>query len=134
MKKDLVSSQIELINEHGVRAHQLWLEGKIIEAESEMQKCWHVLPSPATDYVYAQNLSRGIVTFYRDTAQFDKALRWLEVMRIAYGSDEDPGVEFMAATVHLKSGDHDDAFRIFDSLYAEFGAQPFEGKDPAYLD
>ena len=94
---------------------------------------WRQLPEPKIEHDYAQSLSGGLVTFYRDTKQFEKAKEWLTVMRGAYGPGPDIYVEFLAATVYYDAGMLDDAFAIFDSAYKKFKQRPFQGEDRKYL-
>ena|SRR5579859_6006031 len=134
MKKALSAEQMKLIQTHGSLAREAWQSGDFQKAEQEMQLCWNCLPKPPTDYDYSESLARGIVTFYRDTQQYSKAVDWLETMRVAYGSTPNPSVNFMAGTVYFASGEADKAFGIFDDLFKQFGARPFVGENPEYLD
>ena len=86
------------------------------------------LPEPKIEYDYAQSLSGGLVTFYRDTKQFEKAKEWLTVMRDAYGPGPNIYVEFLAGTVYYDAGMLDDAFAIFDTAYKKFKQRPFQGE------
>jgi hypothetical protein len=94
---------------------------------------WSTLPPPAIDYDYAQTLSRGIVIFYRDTKQFDKANEWLRIVREAYGGGANDSVNFLSGTVYFASGDFDKAFQVFDDLFRRFKKRPFQGENPEYL-
>jgi tetratricopeptide (TPR) repeat protein len=125
---------VSAIYEHGRKGREAWQRGELAEAESHFLAAWDVIPEPKVEHDYTQSLSRGLVTFYKDTGQFDKATKWLEVARRAYGPEPDLSVEFLAATVFYDAGDLDAAFAIFDHQYKKFGKRPFEGSDKKYLD
>ena len=107
--------------------------GDIQKAEDRFLDAWRLLPEPKIEYDYAQSLSRGLVIFYRDTKQFEKAEEWLGVVRDAYGPGPDVDVEFLAATVYYDAGMLDDAFAIFDTAYKKFRQRLFQGEDRKYL-
>ncbi len=115
------------------RGREAWLAGDLAAAEREFMTAWDLVPEPKTNYDYGQIMSRAIVMFYRDTKQFEKANRWLDVMREAYGPEPNASVEFIAATVDLESGHLDEAFERFDALHKQFGQRPFQGQKPDYL-
>jgi len=132
--KESVPKEIEAtIVEKGTLGREAWKSGRISEAENYFLEGWNVLPEPRTNFDFAQSLSRGMVTFYRDTSQFEKAFKWLDVMRESYGPAPNDSVEFLAATVHFETGNRDEAFRIFDDQVKRFKFRPFQGKDPKYL-
>ncbi|HYR88479.1 MAG TPA: hypothetical protein VE422_30650 [Terriglobia bacterium] len=134
MTKTTPEDVVKKIREHGATGRQAWQRGDLKEAEEEFLHAWNSLPEPRTGYDHGQSLSRGLVTFYRDTRQFEKAKGWLDVTREAYESTSDPSVEFLAGTVHYEAGELDEAFRIFDGLYQQFGQRPFQGVKRDYLD
>ena len=134
MKKSVPHEIVANISAQGKAGREAWQRGDIQKAEDRFLDAWRLVPEPKIEYdYYAQSLSRGLVTFYRDTKQFEKAKEWLTVMRDAYGSGPDVSVEFLAATVYYDAGMLDDAFAIFDTAYKEFKQRPFQGEDRKYL-
>ena len=133
MKKPVSPEIVANIYAQGAAGREAWQRGDIQKAEDKFLDVWRLLPEPKIEYDYAQSLSRGLVTFYRDTKQFEKAIEWLTVMRDAYGPGPNISVEFLAATVYHDAGMLDDAFAIFDTAYKEFKERPFQGKDGKYL-
>src|SRR5688500_15118782 len=134
MTKSLPEQAVKSIQEYGTAGREAWQRGAIAEAETAFLQAWKVLPEPKSQYDYAQTLSRGMVTFYRDTKQFDKAYRWIEVARAAYGPEVDDFVEFLAGTVYFEAGDLDRAFATFDDQYKKYRQTPFKAKDKRYLE
>jgi hypothetical protein len=134
MKKQLSPQILATLTKLAAEGRQAWQNGAISEAEKKFLAAWDSLPEPKTDQDYAQSLSRGLVTFYGDTKQYEKAKQWLQTVRKAYGGGSNPSVDFLAGTVAFDSGDLDGAFHLFHRLYSEFRERPFEGKDHKYLD
>jgi tetratricopeptide (TPR) repeat protein len=98
-------------------------------------QAWALLPEPKLGWEFYSNvLPRDNLLFYRDTKNFDKALRWLEVTREAYGPDRDDTIEFYAATLWFEMGEFDKAFEEFDRQYKAFRTRPFQGEDKKYLE
>lgn len=135
MKQAVPADTESRISEKAAMGREAWKRGSIAEAEEHFLEVWELLPEPKTecDY-YAQSLSRGLVTFYQETKQFEKAKHWLSVMREAYGPEPNDSVEFLAATVYFDEGNLDGAFRMFDSQFKKYRRRPFQGKDKKYLD
>lgn len=133
MKKPVPHQIVADIYAQGKAGREAWQRGDIQTAEDKFLGAWRQLPEPKIEYDYAQSLSRGLVTFYRDTKQFEKAKEWLTVMRDAYGPGPNDSVEFLAATVYYDAGLLDDAFAIFDTAYKQFKQRPFQGEDSKYL-
>jgi tetratricopeptide (TPR) repeat protein len=134
VKKTVPKETVAILSEKGASGRQAWKRGDVQEAETKFLEAWDALPEPRSEYDYAQTLSRGLVTFFRDTRQYDKAKEWLSTMREAYGPGPDDFVEFTAATVYFDSGMLDDAFAIFDTQYQKFKQRPFQGEDKKYLE
>ena len=124
------------IHQIGARGREAWNKGEFGKAEEEFLAAWKEVPDPKEEFDYGQILSRGLVVFFRDTKQFEKAYQWLDVVRRAYQTDgiSDPGTAFLVGTVHFESGRLDEAFLLFDKLYKEFKGRPFQGEDKKYLD
>jgi hypothetical protein len=82
-------------------------------------------------------LSRGLVEFYRQTNQYDKAKTWLETVRDVYDVEHNAAsgasVTFLAGAVHFDAGNLETARVLFERLYKEYGRRPFDGSDPKYL-
>lgn len=133
MKKPVPPEIVANMSAQGKAGREAWQRGDIQKAEDKFLAVWRLLPEPKIEYDYAQSLSCGLVTFYRDTKQFEKAKEWLTVMRDAYGPGPDDSVEFLAATVYYDAGMLDDAFAIFDTAYKKFKQRPFQGEDRKYL-
>jgi hypothetical protein len=111
MKKPVAPEIIANISAQGKAGREAWQRGDTQNAEDRFLDAWRQLPEPKVEYDYAQSLSRGLVTFYRDTKQFEKAEEWLTVMRGAYGPGPNIDVEFLAATVYYDAGMLDDVLR-----------------------
>jgi tetratricopeptide (TPR) repeat protein len=98
-------------------------------------QAWDLLPEPKLRWEFYSNIMpRSSLIFYRDTKQFEKAMKWLEITRESYGPDRNDTIEFLAATLWYEMGDFDKAFEEFDRQYAAFRKRPFEGEDKKYLD
>lgn len=133
LPKDL-SEKIDALCAKGRKA---WLQGRLEEAEQCVLTAWNELPEPKMEHdYYPEVLSRGIVTFYQETKQFPKAIKWLDTLEKAYDPDgsKNASVLFKRATVYFDAGRLDEAFSIFDGLYKTFKARPFQGSDKRYLD
>jgi tetratricopeptide (TPR) repeat protein len=122
------------ISTKGKMGREAWERGDTQAAESLFLEAWGLLPEPKTEYDSSQSLSRGLVTFYSKTGQFEKAKKWLDIMREAYGPGPNDSVEFMAGAVSFDAGDLDQAFRIFDEQFRKYKQRPFQGKDKKYLE
>ena len=134
MKKPVPHEIVANISAQGKAGREAWQRADIQKAEDRFLDAWRLVPEPKTEYdYYAQSLSRGLVTFYRNTKQFEKAKEWLTVMRHAYGPGPNIDVEFLAATVYYDAGMLDDALAIFDAAYKKFRQRPFQGDDRKYL-
>jgi len=133
MKTDLFPEQVEELQTLGQQFREAQKIGDFDNAEKYLLKAWAVLPTPATDYDYSQTLSRGLVQFYRDTNQSQKAIEWLEITKTAYGYAPNASIEFLAGTVYFTAGEFDTAFSIFDKLYKQYKERPFKGEKPDYL-
>lgn len=107
--------------------------GDTIKAEEYFLAAWNSLPEPKTEHDYSQSLSRGLVSFYQDTRQFEKAFEWLNTMKSTYDNESNPSIDFIEATVNYDAGKISEAFAIFDSLTRKYKARPFQGSDPKYL-
>ena len=110
-----------------------WKAGDVVSAEAAFLDAWQLIPEPRLGYDYAQSFARGLVDFFRDTRQFEKANEWLVVTRQAYRDPDDPTIDFLGATVAFAAGNHQEAFRLFDKVHSAYGLRPFRGEDPAYL-
>ena len=130
--KPLPAEANAVIENEGALARAAWKRGDIKEAEVHYLRLWEAIPEPKLEYDMAGILARGIAVFYRDTSQFIEAKSWLRVVFEAYGQSN-PLPRFLAGTVYFESGDLDQAFELFDSLYKEYGSRPFEGQKK-YLD
>jgi tetratricopeptide (TPR) repeat protein len=134
MKQDLPEEALEILKQNSKAGREAWKSGDFALAEKHFVRAWVAIPEPKHDYDYAQSLTSGLVVFYRDTKQNDKAKKWLEEMRRSYGSTQNDYVDFMAATIHFEIGELDLAFVIFDNQFKKFKNRPFEGEDKKYLE
>lgn len=119
--------------EYGALSREAEDAGDFAKAEKYVLACWNCIPDPKLDYDHAQSLTADIVKFYRDTGQPEKAKEWLPLAREAYGPEPDTYVEFIAATVHYRAGELDQAFVLFDGLFNDYKTRPFQGEKPEYL-
>ncbi|MFK1432507.1 hypothetical protein ACIU0H_02455 [Pseudomonas aeruginosa] len=134
MKKNLTEQQLNSLKGYSKEGRAYWQAGDIALAEEKFLHAWSVIPEPKEEYDYAQSLSRGLVTFYRNVKDYERAKSWIPVMALMYGSASDPSVQFLAGTVHFEAGEFDHAFSLFKSLYDSFGTRPFQGEEKKYLD
>ena len=123
-----IVSEIQTLGKGGRTA---WETGNISLAEQKFLAIWDIIPEPKFEHDYAQSISRGLVSFYRDTGQLDKALEWIEIYRNAYGA-WNPSVEFDVATVYFAFDNYDKAFKIFDEIYKKYGNMFFSANDKKY--
>lgn len=134
MKKELNEAALEVLKQNSKAGREAWKGGDLVLAEKHFINAWDAIPEPKNEYDYAQSLAGGLVVFYRDTKQLDKAKKWLPIMRQTYSSPSNDYVEFMAATIHFEAGEFDLAFVIFDNQFKKFKNRPFEGEDKKYLE
>jgi hypothetical protein len=134
MAKPLLPAVHSAMSQAAAQGREAWKRGDIGAAERRFLEAWSALPEPKSEQDYAQSLARGLVNFYRDTGQFEKARQWLGTMRELYLPGPNPSLDFLAGTVAFESGDLDSALRLFRQVYLEFGERPFAGSDPKYLD
>jgi hypothetical protein len=133
-KKPLSPEVYARMSQAAKQGREAWRRGDIPAAERHFVEAWNTLPEPKSEQDYAQSLAWGLVEFYRDTKQCEKATQWLRALRELYGPHSDSSLDFLAGTVAFECEDLDTAFRLFRQLYLEFGKRPFEGSDPKYLD
>ena len=113
---------------------QAWARGDIAGAEAAFLAAWsHVLQPPVL-HPYAQSLASGLVAFYLDTHQLDKAEQWIDRMVEVYGAQpERCEADFLRARVAFERGDFPSALHAFQALLSRYGRRPFDGEDPKYL-
>jgi tetratricopeptide (TPR) repeat protein len=133
MKIALSEKNIALLYDYGKKGRDALQSGDTIKAEEYFLAAWNSLPEPKTEHDYSQSLSRGLVSFYQDTRQFEKAFEWLNTMKSAYNNEPNPSIDFIEATVNYDAGKLNEAFTAFDSLHKKYKARPFQGSDPKYL-
>lgn len=134
MKIQLTDQQLSALKEYSKEGRSAWKYRDIEKAESKFLLAWSIIPEPKIDYDYAQSLSRGLVIFYRETRNYEKAKLWISIMADLHGSTSDPSVQFLTATVHFDAGEFDQAYELFQQLHANFGKRPFDGEDRKYLE
>ena len=134
MKSILSPRILEKLARETAAGREAWKNGAIGEAEKHFLEAWNALPDPKTKQdFYSQDLSWGMTAFDQATQQYDKAKRWLDIVRQVYGGGPDASVDFLAGTVTFDSGDLGEAYRLFDDLFLRYGSRPFEGSDSKYL-
>jgi len=133
MKKSLDKKLESEIQSLGKKGREAWSKGNLPEAEAAFLQCWAAIPEPKFDYDYSQILSRGLVKFYRNSAQIEKAKNWITVMKEAYGPEPDLDSDFLAATVDYEANELDKAYQVFRAQYELYGSRPFEGEDKKYI-
>jgi tetratricopeptide (TPR) repeat protein len=134
MKKQLNKEAESKIQNLGKIGRAAWLQGNIEQAEEIFLQCWDTIPEPKLDYNYSQILSGGLVKFFRDSHQIEKAKNWITIMRKAYEPGINLDVEFLAATVYYEENELSKAYEIFQNQYETYGSRPFEGENKKYLD
>ncbi len=102
-------------------------------AEELIQKIWDRLPEPKLGWEFYSNIfPRGFMNYYREVAQYDKALYWLDITRESYGPSRDDVIEFYAAAIYYDMGDKERALKEFDRQYKAFGQRPFTDEGSKY--
>ena len=107
--------------------------GDLVQAEQEFLNAWNIIPEPKHLHENGQTLSAGLVKFFRDSKQFDKAKKWLVDMELAYGQGN-VYVELLKGSVLFESGALQEAFIVLEPLYKNYGKRPFTGSDKKYYD
>ena len=98
-------------------------------------QAWDLLPDPKLGWDYYSNIMpSNNLLFYRDSKQFKKAEKWLEITRESYGPGRDEVIEFYAATLWYAMGGLDKAWEEFDRQYKLGKTRPFQGEDKKYID
>jgi len=110
-----------------------WRAGDLAAAEASFLAAWRCIPEPQIDHDYAQSMARGLVEFFRETHQIERAREWLGVLRASYKDPNNPSVTFLDATVEFAAGNENIAFRSFEELHRAYGVRCFRGENPAYL-
>jgi hypothetical protein len=134
-KIDPPKEVVEKIYAEGAAGRAAREAGDLGTAEAHFLNAWEALPEPKYDYDYAQSLSRGLVEFFRDTDQVEKAREWMQHTKQAYAPFSKACVTsltFLEATVDFQGGALEECFSKFDTLYQEFGKRPFQGADDKY--
>lgn len=120
------------LDAHCAQGRQARIQGDTAEAERHFLAAWDAIPEPKLDHEYADSLSVGLTEFYRDMGRPADALPWLARAAEAYGEDE-PGVRFLAGSVHYAAAEYDAAYAVFDELFKAYRQRPFQGEHPGYL-
>lgn len=123
----------EKLYEYGALSVEAEESGDIAAAEKYILAAWDSIPDPKLAYDHAQSMTVELAVFYRNIGQVQKAKDWLPLAREAYGSEPEPHVEFLAATIHYEAGELDQAYAIFDSLFKQYKSRPFQEEKPEYL-
>lgn len=124
----------EALLAHAGRGRTAWQAGDLAGAETEFLAAWSQIPEPQAAYDQAQSMASGLVAFFMQTRQFDKAAVWLQRMREVYGPSPDASeADFIAAALAYETGQLDAAFDGFHALYKRFKRRPFQDEDPKYL-
>jgi hypothetical protein len=102
--KDLPPENEAAMSASAAKGRLAWKQGDIAAAEASFLEAWRAIPEPRVEYDYATSLARGLVDFYCQTKQYDKASSWLPTVREAYGGGYNPSVELLAAKVAFEAG------------------------------
>jgi len=122
-----------MVDDLGARSFEAEQRGDMALSESLLLQAWAAIPEPRLSYDPAPSLAVDITAFYRDLGNIEQSHAWLAVAREGYGPGPNPHTEFLAATVHYRAGEKDQAFEIFDALYRQYKKRPFQGSAPEYL-
>jgi len=128
LPKDIEASMLSLAAD----GRAAWKRGDVTAAETAYLAAWEMIPEPRLEYDYASSLSRGLVDFFRDTRQFDKARQWLVTAKKVYG-DQNPEMWWQGGVLAFEAGDLDEAFSFFKKLHDAYGERPFREYDRKYL-
>lgn len=130
----LPDAALQALQTHASQGRAAWAAGDLPQAEAEFLAAWALIPEPKPAHDYAQSMASGLVAFFMQTRQFDKAALWLDRMREAYGPGPDASeADFIGAALAYETGDLDTAFQGFQALYKRFKRRPFQDEDPKYL-
>ncbi|AZE66424.1 hypothetical protein SAMN05216475_2969 [Pseudomonas synxantha] len=133
MESTLTPEQIEKIGNLSKEGREYWKKNQLSEAESCFLRAWGIMQSPKSTLDYSQSIARGLVAFFKETKQYEKAIHWLAVMHDLYAPQPSDYVEFIEATVYFDSGKTSIAYEIFDKQYKKYGKRPFTDEDKKYL-
>ncbi|MCF5694880.1 hypothetical protein GIV23_27375 [Pseudomonas sp. PA-1-2A] len=133
MEPTLTPEQIEKISNLSKEGREYWKKNQLSEAESCFLRAWGIMQSPTLTLDYSQSIARGLVAFFKETKQYEKAISWLTVMHDLYTPKPSDYVEFIAATVYFDAGKTSAAYEIFDKQYKKYGKRPFTDEDKKYL-
>ncbi|MCF5685747.1 hypothetical protein [Pseudomonas sp. PA-1-3F] len=133
MEPTLTPEQIEKISNLSKEGREYWKKNQLSEAESCFLRAWGIMQSPTLTLDYSQSIARGLVAFFKETKQYEKAISWLAVMHDLYTPKPSDYVEFIAATVYFDAGKTSAAYEIFDKQYKKYGKRPFTDEDKKYL-
>lgn len=133
MESTLTPEQIEKIGILSTEGREYWKKNQLSEAESCFLRAWGIMQSPKSTLDYSQSIARGLVTFFKETKQYEKAINWIAVMHDLYTPQPSEYVEFIAATVYFDAGKTSIAYEIFDKQYKKYGKRPFTDEDKKYL-
>lgn len=132
-----VSEEIKaIIYQQGKLAREAKASGDINKAEQHLLAAWHALPDPKTEHEFSDSISVALTQFYRDSAQIEKAKKWLVLAKEIYGDSvaARTTMSFINGTLLFSGGEFDAAYAEFDALYKAYGERPFQGNDEKYLE
>lgn len=132
IKVELDSTQSELVGTLAKLGREAWAHKDVAMAEAKFLEAWDVIPEPKERYRLGQSMCGGMIEFYRQTRQYDKARAWLELLAPMY----EPGnvyTEQLRGVVAFDAGDSAEAYMHFDRVYAQGKTRGFESVDPKYL-
>jgi hypothetical protein len=136
MRKDIPEDRADAFYAAASAGRSLWAAKDLAGAEAKFMEAWQLIPEPKTDWDMSQSVSSGLVEFFKDTGQLDKALEWIDVVEGIYGTQSEAALTHVAmfrGTVLHDRGDLEGAFRAFEPQFRKWGKRPFAGLDKRYL-
>lgn len=108
-----------------------WRErGDIDGAEHDFLRAWNVIPDPKTEWDWSGSFVGGLLTFFIETGQAQKALAWLPEYEKHYGDTAD--LHVWQGIVRFELGQHHAAFEAFQRVHDAYGYRAFRDEDPKY--
>jgi tetratricopeptide (TPR) repeat protein len=132
--KTLAPDVLQKFQALAAKGQEAWLKrADLAAAEKYFLEAWETLPEPKLEQEWSQIMIAGMLEFYREARQFEKARQWLELAAKSYGDPGNEHVRMLRGQLAYDEGAMQEAAEVLTSLYQEFGGRPFEDLDEKYL-